>query len=191
MPTGLRKLKSLAVCFCYPIAEDKSRLVYALPALVDALAGQSHLHLLKLNSLYDVKTHFRADRFMAKVLQRHGDTLCRLSLGEFHPSSFILRKILNCRYMRRLTIGITRTLAVGPVPLRPHISYIHPELQNDLPLYLTPTSRLEILTFCFPKEVVRFSRFTIQTLLRQTSSPLTTIKVKIVSNQHLCPIFLF
>jgi hypothetical protein len=191
MPTGLRNLKSLAICFCYPKKEDKSRLVCGLHGLVDVFASQSRLHFLKLKSRYDVKTHFRADRFMSMVLQRHGDTLRRLSLGEFHPSSLIFRKIFNCRYMRRLTIGITRTLAVGRVPFQPYISCIHTELQNDLPLCLIPTSRLEILTLYFPKETVRFSHSTVQALLRQTSSPLRTIKVNIVSKLQCHPISLF
>jgi len=182
MPTGLKNLKSLDICFCYPKGEDKAPLVDALHALVDALAGQSYLHRLKLKSLLDVKSCFRADRFMGKVLQRHGDTLRRLSLGQFRPSSSMCRKIFSCRYMKRLTIGVTRTFAVGPVPIR-HRSFVFTlSSQNDLPLYLVPTSQLEILTLCFPMGVARFSRSTVQALLGQTSSPLRTIKVRIVSN---------
>ena len=115
MPTSLKCLKSLDICFRYPKRESKWPLVNALQVFVNALAGESYLHRLKLKPVLDVKTHFRADRFMGKVLQRHGDTLRRLSLGQFHPSSSVFRKMFNCRYMKRLTIGITRTFAVGRV----------------------------------------------------------------------------
>jgi hypothetical protein len=127
-PTGLKNLKSLDIFFCYPKEESKSPLINALQALVNALAGQSYLHRLKLKSVLDMKTQFRADRFMGKVLQRHGDTLRRLSLGQFHPSSSIFQKIFNCRHMKRLTIGITRTSAVGPVLVQPHIICIHAQV---------------------------------------------------------------
>lgn len=125
MTTGLRNLKSLDICFCYPKRHDKSLLVDSLHALVDALAGQSYLHCLKLKPLLDIKTNFLADRFMGKALQRHGSSLRRLSLGQFHPSPSTFRKIFKYRYIKRLTIGITRTLAVGPVPVRLPIFYIH------------------------------------------------------------------
>jgi len=115
MPTGLKSLKSLDICFCYPKRESKLPLVNALQAFVNALAGESYLHRLKLKPVLDLRTHFRADRFMGKVLQRHGNSLRRLSLGQFHPSSSVFRKMFNCRYMKRLTIGITRTFAVGRV----------------------------------------------------------------------------
>lgn len=127
-PSGLKNLKSLDICFCYPKRENKLPLVNALQALVDALAGQSYLHCLKLKSVLDMKTHFRADQFMGKVLQRHGGTLRRLSLGQFHPSSSIFRKIFNFQYMKRLTIGITRTFAVGPVLVRPSVISIHAQV---------------------------------------------------------------
>jgi len=112
MPTGLKNLKSLDIYFCYPKRESKLPLVNALQAFVDALAGESYLHRLKLKPVLDVRTYFRADRFMGKVLQRHGDTL---RLGQFHPSSSIFRKMFNCRYVKRLTIGVTRKFAVGRV----------------------------------------------------------------------------
>ena len=158
-------------------------MVDALDALLDALAGQSYLHCLKLKSLLDVKTYFLADRFVGKTLQRHGSTLRRLSLGQFHPSSSTFQKFFKCRYMKRLTIGVTRTFAVGPIPVRLPTFIFTLSSQNDLSLYLVPTSPLETLTICFPKNTARFSRHTIQALLGQTSSPLTTIKVRIVSNQ--------
>jgi hypothetical protein len=119
MPTGLKNLKSLKISFCYPKRESKSPLVHALQGFVNPLAGQSYLHRLKLKPVLDMKTHFRADQFMGKILQRHGDTLRRLSLGQFYPSSSILRKIFHCRYMKKLTIGIRRTFAVSRVLVQP------------------------------------------------------------------------
>jgi hypothetical protein len=121
-PIGLKNLKSLDICFCYPKRESKAPLVNALRAFINALAGQSYLHCFKLKPALDIKTHFRADRFMGDVLQRHGDTLRRLSIGQFHPSSSVFRKFFNCRYMKRLTIGITRTFAVGRRASRPTLS---------------------------------------------------------------------
>jgi hypothetical protein len=134
MPTGLKNLKSLDISFCYPKRESKSPLVNALQAFVNALAGQSYLHRLKLKPVLDMKTHFRADRFMGKVLQRHGDTLRRLSLGQFYPSSSMFRKIFNCRFMKKLTIGITRTFAVSRVLVQPK-AVVFESIHIEHPVY--------------------------------------------------------
>ena len=75
--------------------------------------------------LSDDETHCHADCLVSRLFESYSDTLQhRSSLGEFRPSSSMFLKITNCRYIKSLTIGITRTscCAVCSVPVRLQVS---------------------------------------------------------------------